>query len=104
MKMHTHKKEIGPKWILKVQENGERGIWDEKEGKWETLTLLEEMEIMHEGMWVVVAEWDQRERERRTFLAREILPLKRSLCEPIFANFVTIIVCLCFCLFFYFYF
>ena len=35
----------------------------EKEGKWETLTLLEEMEIMHEGMWVVVAEWDQRERE-----------------------------------------
>lgn len=64
MKMHTHKKEIGPKWILKVQENGERGIWDEKEGKWETLTLLEEMEIMHEGMWVVVAEWDQRESKK----------------------------------------
>jgi len=37
-------------------------------------------------------EMKERERKTRIFLIRQILRLKRSLCQLIFANFITIIV------------
>lgn len=81
-KTHTHTEKKAQKKL---------GIWDdEEEEKWETLTLLEEIEIMHEGMWVVVAvvaEWDEREREKDknfsnpTNFAVEAFVMSTNLCQ-----------------------
>lgn len=61
-----------------------RGEFGKKNENEETLTLLEEMKIMHEGIWVVT-EWDQRkERKNHTSaenFAVEAFILGTNLCQ-----------------------